>query len=90
MPDGDGDELHSSPISLEGRDEGDGVCLGFLRKFVVASEISAKSILYKNEGAQILVHVALYRVGSGLHASGINEIRRNAVALREEPLSLFY
>ena len=38
VSDVDGDEFHSSPILLEGRDEG-GVFLGLLRVFLVASEV---------------------------------------------------
>ena len=36
VPDGDGDELDSSPVSLEGREEG-GVLVGLGVKFGVAS-----------------------------------------------------
>ena len=44
VSDGDGDKFHSSLVFLENLDEGK-VFLGFLRVFVVASEISAKSNL---------------------------------------------
>ena len=41
MSDGDGDDPRFSPIFLEGRDKGR-VFLGLLRKFGIASDVSAK------------------------------------------------
>jgi hypothetical protein len=40
VSDGDGDDLYSSPIFLEGHDERE-VFLGLLRKFGIAAEVSA-------------------------------------------------
>ncbi len=50
----EGDELHISPMSLEGRDEG-GVLHGLGFVFGVAAEVSAKSDLDDDEGAEALV-----------------------------------
>jgi hypothetical protein len=50
MPDMDGNELHSSPIVLKGRDEGEAF-LGLLRKFVVVAEVFVESDFHENEGA---------------------------------------
>ena len=50
VPDRDGDEIHSPPVFLEGRNEGR-VLLGLLCVLLVASEVSGESNLYENEGA---------------------------------------
>ncbi len=88
MSDGDGDKLHSSPIFLEGREEGR-VFLGLLRELAAATEVSAESDLHEIEGAYFLVDVGPVRVGSGWHAPCVDEVRRIAVASLEERLGLF-
>jgi hypothetical protein len=64
MADGDGDKLHSSPIFLEGHDEGR-VFLGLLCDFAFATEVSSKSVFHDNEGADFLANAGPVRVGSG-------------------------
>ncbi len=59
VSDWEGDELHdSSPMFLEGRDEG-GVVLGLLHNLEVEAEIFAKADLDDDEGALILVEGGL-------------------------------
>ncbi len=48
--DADNDRFHPTPVFLEGRDE-EGVLLGLLRVFLVASEVSREPNLYDNYGA---------------------------------------
>ena len=58
--DGEGNELHPSPVSSEGRQEG-GVFPGLLLVLNVAAEIPAKADLDEDEGAFFLSK----EVGSG-------------------------
>ncbi len=60
MADGEGNELHPSPIPFEGRDEG-GVLLGLLVDLDVAAEVHAEADLDNDEGAFFLSK----EVGSG-------------------------
>ena len=49
VADGEGDEVHPSPVSSKGRDQG-GVFLGLFLDLMVATEVPAKSDLYDDEG----------------------------------------
>ena len=62
MADGKGNELHSSPISSEGRDEG-GVFLDLLVELNVAAEVRVEADLDDDEGT--LFSVKRDRVGGG-------------------------
>ncbi len=54
MSNGEGDELHCSPMFLKSRDEGDAlVGLGF--EFVFTSQDPTESDLDDNEGAEFIV-----------------------------------
>ncbi len=59
-----GDELHISPVSFEGRDEG-GVLRGLGFEFGVAAEVPAKSDFDDDEGAEALVEGGRVRGGGG-------------------------
>ncbi len=69
--DGDGDKLHSSPIFLEGRDEG-GLFFGLFGEFVDAFEVSAQSYFHVNKDAYFFVDDRPVRARSGEHASSVN------------------
>ncbi len=72
--DGDGDEFHPSPISLEGRDER-GVLLNLLCVFLVASFISLEDSLDEDEIAQLLINVVEAGVWCVRNASCVYEVR---------------
>ena len=71
----EGDELHMSPMSLEGRDEG-GVLRGLGFVLGVAAEVPAKSDFDDDEGAEALVEGVRVRGGGIKYPSGVDEIRR--------------
>ena len=52
--DREGDGLHSSPVSYDGRSEG-GVFFGLFLDFHVAAEVRAKADCHDDEGALFLV-----------------------------------
>ncbi len=67
----EGDELHMSPVSLEGRDEG-GVLRGLGFVLGVASEVLAKSDFDDDEGAEALVEDGRVRGGGVRYSSGVD------------------
>ena len=67
----EGDELHISLVSLEGRDEG-GVLRGFGFVVGVAAEVPAKSDLDDDEGAKTLVEGGRVRGGGVMYPSGVD------------------
>ena len=70
-----GDELHMSPMSLEGRDEGVLLrCLGF--ELGVASKVPAKSDFDDDESAEALVEGGRVRGGGVKYPSGVYKVRR--------------
>jgi len=62
VSDEDGDEIHPSPLLLWGRDE-EGLLLGLLRVFLVASEVPGEPTLYNDGGACPFVEVGLAGIG---------------------------
>ena len=87
VSDEDDDKFHTSPILLEGRDEGR-VLLVFFRMFLVASEVPGEPNLYEDEGACIFVEVGLVGVGPDRDSFGVYEVRSCVVAFLEESLCL--
>jgi len=84
VSDGDGDEFHPPPKFPDGRDEG--LLIGLLFVFLVASEISGESNLHENECAEFLVEGGQVGVGCVRDASSVCEVQRCAMASLEESL----
>jgi len=74
VADGKGNELHSSPIPYEVRDEG-GVFLGLLVEINLAAEVLAEADLDDDEGAPFSVKRGRVGGGSVCDPSCIEEIR---------------
>ncbi len=84
----EGDELHMSPVSLEGRDEGGVLCgLGFV--FGVASEVPAKSDFDDDEGAEALFEGGQVRGGGIRYPSCAYEVRRCSMSIDIEFLEIY-
>ncbi len=66
-----GDELHMSPVSLEGRDK-EGVLRGLGFVLGVADEVTAKSDLDDDEGAEALVEGGRVRGRGVRYPSGVD------------------
>ena len=88
MSDGDGDEFHPFPILLEGRDEG--VLIGLLSVFLVASEVPGDLNLYEDENACPFVEDGLAGVGRLRDSSCVYEVRSCAETSLEESLCLLH
>ncbi len=78
MSNGEDDELHCSPLFLEGRDEGD-VLVGLGFEFVFTSQVPTESDLDDNESAEFLVEGGRVWGGEVGYPLGVNEVRRCAV-----------
>jgi hypothetical protein len=83
-----GDELHMSPMSLEGRDEG-GVLRGLGFELGFAAEVPAKSHFDDDEGAEALVEGGLVRGGGVRCPCGVDKIRRCSMSSGVEFLDFF-
>ena len=83
-----GDELHMSPMSLEGRDEG-GVLRGLGFELGVAAEVPAKSDFDDDESAEALVEGGRVRGGGVRYPSGVDKIRRCSMSSGVEFLDFF-
>jgi hypothetical protein len=70
-----GDEFHSSPVSLECRDER-GVLRGLGFALCVAAEVPAESYLDDDEGAEALVEGGRVRVRGVRYPSSVYKARR--------------
>ncbi len=69
------DELHMSPVSLKGRDEG-GVLRGLGFELGVAAEVPATSDFDDDAGAKALVECGRVRGGGVGYPSGVYKVRR--------------
>ena len=74
MADGEGNELHPSPVPSEGRDEEE-VFLGLLVELNVAAEILEEADLDDDEGALFFVKRGRVGGGSVWETSCIDEVR---------------
>ncbi len=79
MSDGEGDELHMSPVFLEGLDKGQ-VLVGLVSAFVFTPQVSTKSDLDDDEGASFLVEGGWIREWRVWYSPGVNEVRCRALA----------
>ena len=83
-----GIELHPSPISSEGRDEGGGVLLVLLVAPNVAIEVPAEADLDDDEGALHFVEGGRVGRGSVRDSSCVDEVQCCAMSGFEHPLGL--
>ena len=83
-----GDELHMSPVSLEGCDEG-GVLRGLGFELGVAAEVPAKSDFNDDEGAEALVESGRVRGGGFRYPSGVYKVRRCSMSGGVELLGFY-
>ena len=88
MTDREGDKLDPSPLSFEGRDEGE-VLLGIFVELVVAAEVLAEADLDDDEGA--LFYVEGCRVGrrSVWDSSCVDEVQYCAMPGFEQHMGIF-
>ena len=70
MADGDAVEVHASPISSQGAEEGE-VLLGLLCALVVEGEVPAKADLEEDEGALLAVEGVVVRGEVRWHSAGV-------------------
>ncbi len=84
----EGDELHLSPMSLEGRDEG-GVLRGLGFVLGVASEVPAESDFDDDEGAEALVEGDRVRGGGFGYPSSVDETRRCSMSSGVEFVEIY-
>ena len=87
VADGEGNELHPSPVSSEGRNE-EGVFLCLFLDLNVATEVPTETDLYDDEGALFLVERG--RVGGGIvwDPSYIDEVWSCVMSGLEQRLGL--
>ena len=74
VADGEGDELHASPVFLECREEGSAL-RGLGLEFGVAADISTESDFDDDEGAELLVEGGQVRGGGVGYPPGIDQVR---------------
>ncbi len=83
-----GDELHMSPMSLEGRDGG-GVFRGLGLELGVAAKVPAKSDFNDDEGAEALIEGGRVRGGGVMYPSGVYKVRRCSMSGGVELLGFY-
>jgi hypothetical protein len=82
------DELHMSPVSLEGRDERR-VLRGLGFELGVVVEVPAKSDFDDDEGAEALVEGGRVRGGGVKYPSSVDKVRRCSMSGGVELLGFF-
>ncbi len=83
VADGDADELQCALDCYEGRDEG-GVLLVLLFQPFVEAEVLAECGVHEDEGALLPVEGGSVPVGGVRNPAGVDEVRRNSIAVGEE------
>ncbi len=75
----EGDELHCSPVLLEGSNEG-GVFLGFSGEFVFAAKVPTKSDLDDDDDAEIIVEGDRVRGEGVWYPHGVDKVWGGAMS----------